>query len=102
MALLEGMSLGLPTIASDYGGNPWVVKDGESGLLVPSKDAAALAEAMERLMDSPSEREAMGRRARQLYEQQFTGEVFARNTEKIYLEILKGAKSWNRTHPNFV
>ena len=102
MALLEGMSLGLPTIASDYGGNPWVVKDGESGLLVPSKDAAALAEAMERLMDSPSEREAMGRRARRLYEQQFTGEVFARNTEKIYLDILKGAKSWNRTHPNSV
>lgn len=102
MALLEGMSLGLPTVASDYGGNPWVVENGESGLLFPSKDAAALADAMERLMDSPSEREAMGRRARQLYEQQFTGEVFARNTEKIYLDILKGAKSWNRTHPNSV
>lgn len=102
MALLEGMSLGLPTVASDYGGNPWVVENGESGLLFPSKDAAALADAMERLMDSPSEREAMGRRARQLYEQQFTGEVFAQNTEKIYLDILKGAKSWNRTHPNSV
>lgn len=102
MALLEGMSLGLPTVASDYGGNPWVVENGESGLLFPSKNAAALADAMERLMDSPQQREAMGRRARQLYEQRFTGEVFARNTEKIYLDILKGAKSWNRTHPNSV
>ena len=92
MALLEGMSLGLPTIASDYGGNPWVVEDGKSGLLFPSRNAAALADAMERLIDSPSRREAMGQRARQLYEERFTGEVFAKNTENIYLDILKGAK----------
>ena len=92
MALLEGMSLGLPTIASDYGGNPWVVKDGKTGLLFPSKNAAALADAMERLMDSPPERAAMGARAREMYKERFTGEVFARNTENIYLDILKGAK----------
>ena len=92
MALLEGMSLGLPTIASDYGGNPWVVEDGESGLLFSSRNAAALADAMERLMDSPREREAMGARALERYRADFTGEVFAQNTENIYLDILKGAK----------
>lgn len=92
MALLEGMSLGLPSIASDYGGNPWVVEDGQTGLIFPSRDAAALADAMERLMDRPEERRAMGRRARELYESSFTGEAFAQNTENIYLDILKGAK----------
>lgn len=92
MALLEGMSLGLPSIASDYGGNPWVVKDGETGLIFPSRDAAALADAMERLMDRPEERQAMGRKARALYENTFTGEAFAQNTENIYRDILKGAK----------
>ena len=92
MALLEGMSLGLPSIASDYGGNPWVVKDGETGLIFPSRNAAALAEAMERLMDRPEERQAMGQRARELYESSFTGEAFAQNTENIYLDILKGAE----------
>ncbi|MCI9671022.1 MAG: glycosyltransferase family 4 protein [Lawsonibacter sp.] len=91
MALLEGMSLGLPTVASDYGGNPWVVEDGKSGLLFPSRDAAALAAALERLLDRPQERAEMGLRARVLYEERFTGEVFARNTENIYLDILKGA-----------
>ena len=55
-------------------------------------DAAALADAMERLMDRPEERQAMGRRARERYENSFTGEAFAKNTESIYLDILKGAK----------
>ncbi len=91
LALLEGMSLGLPTIASDYGGNPWVIKDGEEGLLFPSRNAAALADAMERLVGDAALREAMGRRALERFEREFTGEVFARNTEKIYLDILKGA-----------
>ena len=92
MALLEGMSLGLPTIASDYGGNPWVVEDGKSGLLFPSRNALALADAMEHLIDHPAERAAMGARAQMVYAQRFTGEVFARTTENIYLDILKGAK----------
>ena len=91
LALLEGMSLGLPTVASDYGGNPWVIKDGEEGLLFPSRNAAALADAMERLIQDRALREAMGRRALERFQREFTGEVFARNTEKIYLDILKGA-----------
>ena len=92
MALLEGMSLGLPTIASDYGGNPWVVENGGSGLLFPSRDCAALAGAMERLMDDPGERQAMGRRGQELYRQRFTGQAFAKNVENVYLDVLKGAK----------
>lgn len=91
LALLEGMSLGLPTVASDYGGNPWVIKDGEEGFLFPSRNAAALADAMERLIQDGALREAMGRRALERFQREFTGEVFARNTEKIYLDILKGA-----------
>ena len=91
LALLEGVSLGLPTVASDYGGNPWVIKDGEEGLLFPSRNAAALADAMERLIQDGALREAMGRRALERFQREFTGEVFARNTEKIYLDILKGA-----------
>ena len=91
LALLEGMSLGLPTVASDYGGNPWVIKDGEEGFLFPSRDAAALVDAMERLIKDPGLRRDMGRRALERFEREFTGAVFARNTEKIYLDILKGA-----------
>ena len=91
MALLEGMSLGLPTIASDYGGNPFVITSGQNGLLFPSKDSAALADAMAELMDHPEEVAIMREKALETYQSRFTGEVFARNTEQIYENVLKGA-----------
>lgn len=91
MALLEGMSLGLPTIASDYGGNPFVITSGQNGLLFPSRDSAALADAMAELMDHPEEVAIMREKALETYQSRFTGEVFARNTEQIYENVLKGA-----------
>ena len=90
MALLEGMSLGLPSIVSDYGGNPWLVKDGDNGLIFPSRDSRALAACIARLMDRPEERVCMGERAREVFRERFTGEIFAKNVEQVYLDILKG------------
>jgi glycosyltransferase involved in cell wall biosynthesis len=92
MALLEGMSLGLPSIVSDYGGNPFVVTHEENGLIFPSQDSVALADAMARLMDEPNTVSAMKNRAREIFLARFTGQAFARNTEKVYLKVLKGAK----------
>ena len=89
MALLEGMSLGLPSIVSDYGGNPWLVKDGDNGLIFPSRDSQALAVCIARLMDRPEERARMGERAREVFRERFTGEIFAKNVEQVYLDILK-------------
>ena len=90
MALLEGMSLALPSIVSDYGGNPWLVKDGDNGLIFPSRDSEALAGCIARLMDHPEERKQMGCRAREIFQSRFTGEIFAKNVEQVYLDVLKG------------
>lgn len=92
MALLEGMSLGLPSIASDYGGNPWVVAHGENGLIFPSQDSEALAKAMAQLIDHPNQRRKMGQKAKEMFQSRFTGPIFARKTEEVYRNILKGAK----------
>ena len=89
MALLEGMSLGLPSIVSDYGGNPWLVETGVNGLVFPTKDSAALADCMEQLMNSPDRGQSLGKKAQEIFREGFTGEVFARNTEKVYLRVLK-------------
>lgn len=90
LALLEGMSLGLPSIVSDYGGNPWLVTDGDNGLVFPTRDSQALSRCMERLMDEPETRKIMSRRALEVYRARFTGRAFAKNIENVYLETLKG------------
>ena len=46
LSLLEGMSMGLPSVVSDCGGNPLHVTDGENGLIFPNQDAKALAAAL--------------------------------------------------------
>ena len=90
LALLEGMSLGLPSIASDYGGNPFLIEQGVNGLIFPSQNSQALAKCMTRLMDHSNEMRRMSQRAREIFQARFTGQVFAQNIERIYLDVLKG------------
>lgn len=92
LALLEGMSLGLPSIVSDYGGNPWLVKQEDNGLVFPTRNSMALADCMERLMKEPSLVQHMRQRASEVFYSRFTGEVFAENTQQVYRKILKGAE----------
>lgn len=88
MSIIEGMSLGLPTVASRCSGNPWLVEDGVTGLLFENHDAAALTNALSRLMDDPASVQTMGRAAREAYDRRFTGEIFASNLERVYDDIL--------------
>jgi glycosyltransferase involved in cell wall biosynthesis len=64
-ALLEAMVLARPVVATRVGGNPEVVEDGRSGLLVPPEDPGALTRAVRFLLEHPSEAEAIGRRGRE-------------------------------------
>jgi glycosyltransferase involved in cell wall biosynthesis len=65
MVSLEAMRYGKPVIATEVGGIPDIVRDGQTGLLVPQQDSAALAAAMARLLDDP---ELAGRLGRAGYE----------------------------------
>jgi len=92
LSILEGMSMGLPAVVSDYGGNPWLIDDGQDGLLFPTRDSLALARAIARLMDDREELSRMGQRAAEIFQARFTGQIFAGNVEKVYLDLLKGVK----------
>ena len=63
LVVLEAMSQGLPVIATPVGCVPDLIRDGENGVIVPPRDAQALASAVRRLMDSPDERQCIGRKA---------------------------------------
>jgi glycosyltransferase involved in cell wall biosynthesis len=72
MALLEGMATGLPVIATDVAGSRQVVVPGESGILVPPGDPHALASAMSHLLENDTERDRLGRAARERVEAEFS------------------------------
>lgn len=86
LTLLEAMAVGLPVVATRVGGNPEVVADGETGLLIPSADPAAMAEAIERMLASPAMRQEMGFAGRQRIEAHFDVSRMVGNYEGIYLE----------------
>lgn len=92
LSLLEGMSIGLPAVVSDYGGNPYVIEDGQNGLLFKNLDSAGLASCLRRLMDTPGLLTVMAENALEIYNKRFTGRIFAENIERIYMETLKGDK----------
>jgi len=92
LSILEGMSMGLPAVVSDYGGNPFLIDGGKDGLLFPARDAAALAQRIAYLMDSREELSRMGENAKKIFRERFTGEIFARNVERVYQSVLRGAK----------
>ena len=89
MALLEGFSMGIPAIASDFGGNPFVVEDGVNGLLFAKKDPAALARAILQMKEDRVLYEQCSSGAFADYESRFTAENMTRETEKVYFKILK-------------
>ena len=90
LAMIEAFSMGIPVVASDYGGNPWMVVPGENGYLFPSRDSAAMAKAIGKIMDDPGLYDYLCRRSKEIYHQRFTGEIFARNVEAVYDLALEG------------
>lgn len=66
MAALEAMTSGTPVIASGVGGLQYLVRDGETGYLVPVRDAEALARRICDLLSQPGERDRMGKNAAEL------------------------------------
>jgi glycosyltransferase involved in cell wall biosynthesis len=89
LALLEAMAAGLPVIVSRVGGNPEVVTDGETGLLIPPRDAEALAQALERLLADPSGAKELGKNARRLVEVNYSLERLGREINEIYGELVE-------------
>ncbi len=71
LALAEAAAAGRPIITTDLPGCRDTVVDGESGVLIPAKDAAALASAITSLVGDPPRAAAMGRRGRTLAEDRF-------------------------------
>ena len=85
LALSEGMSLGIPAVATTFGGNPYMVTDGWNGFLVPERDPAAMAEKILALICDPALHKKLSEGAKEAYRTKFTAAVMTRQLEELYL-----------------
>lgn len=87
--LVEGMAMAKPIVAFADGAVPEIVKDGETGLLVPPGDVGALAQAVLSLLGNGEQRQEMGRRGRERAEANFDVRPLTRRVEEIYRFLLR-------------
>lgn len=86
--LLEAMSMGRPVIATRSEGIEDYVRDGETALVVPPRDPAALRAAIDRLLANPSEAGRIGRNARRFCEEQCAMPVYAAKVAEILRDAI--------------
>lgn len=87
LALSEGMSLGLPAVVSDYGGNPYMVRDGENGLVYPVGRAELLADAIHRLIQDSALYDAMSQKAYERFRTELNAKQMAERTQDLYRKL---------------
>lgn len=86
--VIESMVLGVTPVVTRTGGSPELVEDGVSGLVVPTGDARALAQALLRLYRDPQENARMGKRARERIGRVFRLEDSVRAHLQLYQELV--------------
>jgi glycosyltransferase involved in cell wall biosynthesis len=92
MVLLEAMALSKPIVATSVGGVSEVVKDGQNGILVKSRDPEEVSKALLALISDRRSAEQMGRNGRIRYEESFTAEAMATAYERLYRKHLDGKR----------
>ena len=84
--LVEAMAAGKPVVASRVGGIPDLVRDGETGYLVPPADEKALAEGIKKLLDDPDKAKQMGLRGQE-HCRQFSLETMIEKLDELYSDL---------------
>jgi len=84
LAIQEASALGIPTVATHYGGTPEIISDGTDGLLVPVHSPDALADALLTLIKNPEQRRRLGENAKDSYLRRGGAAAMTRLTENVW------------------
>ena len=87
LALLEGMSLGIPTVATKVGGTPKMIDEYENGILVEKTSAESLADGIIKALEDESKYKHMKEMSKEIYNKRYTSKVYAENIEKVYKKL---------------
>jgi glycosyltransferase involved in cell wall biosynthesis len=83
LVAVEAMMSGLPVVSTNWSGLPDIVVEGETGFLVPPRDAGSVADRLELLIKDPELRQRMGGAGRKRYEKHYTVEAFREGMEDV-------------------
>lgn len=86
-AIIEAMSLGIPSVVTPTGGIPTMVDHDRTGLIVPARDPAALAAALVRLLREPQTALRLGRAAQDRYRQRYTTAIMTSALETLFARL---------------
>jgi len=86
--LVEAMAAGKPIVASNVGGIPDMVKDGQNGLLVPVANVKALAKSIDFLLTNPEKRKEMGGKGRKMATQ-YGSDSMVQKIDQLYQDLLR-------------
>jgi glycosyltransferase involved in cell wall biosynthesis len=86
---LEALACATPVVATNVGGIPEVVRNGEHGILVPPNDAEKLAEAIEYLLNNKDVRRKFGKNGRRWVAENFSSEAVTKRLCQIYDEMME-------------
>jgi glycosyltransferase involved in cell wall biosynthesis len=90
LTLLEGLSSGLPVIATSVGGIPEIIQDGVNGFLVPPKDPESIANGILKLANDPKLMKRLGEAARKTILDRYTAEKVVSQYGEIYNKVVQG------------
>jgi glycogen(starch) synthase len=88
LVALQAMQMARPVVASDMGGLPEVVAHGETGLVVPKEDPAAVAQAVVQLLENRRLAEEMGAAGRRRAEKLFSFDRYVQEYESLYRKLV--------------
>ena len=86
IALLEAMSLGIPQVATDVGGNPKVIRDNQNGLIVKKADSNALADGIYNLLKD-NYYLSLKENCIKIFKEEYTSKIFAEKIEDVYKSL---------------
>lgn len=89
LSLLEGLSIGIPCVVSDFGGNPGVVYDGLNGFLFESKNPDMMYEKIKLVVSDKELYDKMKSKSLEIFDREFKAEIMTENIEKVYFDLME-------------
>ncbi len=88
LSLSEGMSIGIPAVVSDVGGNPSMIREGKNGFVVPVGDAKSFAKQTVEIFENDALYKKLSDNAKEIYQQHYTADKMTHQTENFYKAII--------------